>query len=88
MKKIILTLVFIAIIITSCTEQTRARYYGGDAIIRLQPGEKLIEATYKDNDIWYLVEPMEDDYIPKTKIFRESSSYGILEGTVTFIETR
>lgn len=88
MKKIILTLVFIAIIITSCTEQTRARHYGGDAIIRLQPGEKLIEATYKDDDIWYLVEPMEDDYIPKTKIFKESSSLGILEGTVTFIETR
>jgi hypothetical protein len=54
----------------------------------LPKGEKLVEVTWKENSLWYLTEPMDDDYEPKTKSFREDSNLGILEGTVTFVETR
>lgn len=74
--------------ISSCTEQSRSRSFGGDSTIKLQPGEKLIMATFKDDNIWYLVEPMEADYVPKTKVLKESSSWGVLEGSVTFIERK
>lgn len=88
MKKLILALAFVAIMFTSCTEQSRARQFGGDSTIRLAPGEKLVMATFKDNNVWYLVEPMPEGYIPQTRVLKESSSWGVLQGTVTFIETK
>ena len=87
MKKIILALaILITIGFTSCNYCTRN--FGCSTVIKLEPGEKLVEATWKENNIWYLVEPMEDGYVPKTKVFKESSNAGMLEGTVTFIESR
>lgn len=87
MKKIILILTVICMAFVSCDQYT-ARNFGGETTIKLEPGEKLIEATWKDNDLWYLVEPMDSDYVPKIKIFKESSTMGIMEGEVTFIESR
>ena len=87
MKKIILILA-VLFAMTACTEQQRSREFGGDVTIKLKPGEKLVEATWKDDNLWYLTEPMESDYTPKTKTFTESSSFGIFEGTVTFVERR
>lgn len=72
----------------SC-DQMITRELGGTTTITLEPGEKLIEATWKDDgNIWYLTEPMDSDYVPKTKMFKESSIFGQLEGTVIFIETK
>ena len=91
MKKILTLLVVVLVVfaMSSCTEQSRAKDLGGETTIKLEPGQKLVEATWKgDGDLWYLTEPMDSDYIPKTKTFKESSSWGIMEGTVTFIETR
>ena len=76
-----------AIIISLC-RQAFTRTMGGTTEIQLEPGEKLLEVTWKGNNIWYLVEPMDSDYIPKKKIFKESSSGGILEGKVIIIEVR
>lgn len=92
MKKILTLLVAVvlaAFAMSSCTEQMRAKDLGGETVIKLEPGQKLVEATWKgDGDLWYLTEPMDSGYEPKTKTFKESSSWGIMEGTVTFIETR
>lgn len=86
MKKILF--LFLCILFTSC-EQAITRNYGGNMVINLKPGEKLIEATWKnDADLWYLVEPMDSDYVPKTKVFKESPMFGILSGSVTFIESK
>jgi len=65
-----------------------SRKYGGTTEIKLEKGQKLIEATWKDDDLWYLTEPMDSEYIPKMKVFKESSSFGIMEGKVIFIETK
>ena len=87
MKKIILVLTVICMSFVSC-EQYNARNFGGETTINLKPGEKLVEATWKDSELWYLVEPMDSDYVPKTKIFKENSLMGIMEGEVKFIESR
>lgn len=90
MKKIIFGILVSVILgfgFTSCTQCT-SRNFGGDMTITLKPGEKLLEVTWKNNNIWYLTEPMDSNYVPKVKIFKESSMVGVLEGTVTFIETR
>ena len=44
--------------------------------------------TWKGDNIWYLVEPMDSDYTPKQKTLKESSGVGIIEGKVIFIEKR
>ena len=86
--KRILFILFVIFCLTSC-EQVITREYGGTTTITLQPGEKLVEATWKDDgNIWYLTEPMDSDYIPKTKTFVESSIFGVMEGKVIFIERR
>lgn len=89
MKKIKLVLVIIlSIIMFSGCQQSITRNFGGTTTVKLEPGQRLVEATWKDNNLWYLVEPMEPDYTPKTKEFIESSNYGVLEGKVIFIESK
>lgn len=87
MKKI-LFMIMMVFCLTSC-DQSMSRNFGGTTKINLEPGEKLIEVTWKDKDnLWYLVEPMDSDYVPKTKIFKESTVMGVMEGKVIFIEKR
>lgn len=87
MKKI-LVLIISLICFTSC-EQVITKELGGTTTITLEKGEKLIEATWKgDGNLWYLVEPMDSDYVPKTKVFKESSVYGVMEGKVIFVESK
>ena len=85
--KRILFILFTILCLISC-DQIITRTMGGTTKIELEPGEKLLECTWKGNEIWYLVEPMDSDYIPKTKIFKESSKAGILEGKVIFYEKK
>lgn len=87
MKKLILIVVAL-ICMCSCTEQIRTRQFGGKMEIRLPAGQELMEATWKDDDLFYLTRPMAPDYVPVTKTFQESSSWGVMESTVYFIETR
>lgn len=86
--RIIITLVALLTIATSCTEQHMARRYGGKMKIELPKGEKLIMATWKEANLFYLTEPMDSGYIPKKKVFRESSNFGVWESEITFIERR
>lgn len=89
MKKVLLFIALSGIIsLSSCTENQRARTFGGDMTIRLKAGEKLMMATWKGEDLFYLTEPMEEGYVPKVKFFYENSSYGVLETTVKFVESR
>lgn len=90
MKKIILmlTLLVSTVVFTSCTQNERARKFGGNMTIKLERGQKLMMATWKEDDLFYLVEPMEDDYVPKTKTLYEDSSFGVLQTRVDFIESR
>ena len=89
MKKLIILALFAVSMasLISCDNWT-SRKCGGSTTITLPKGEKLIEVTWKENSLWYLTESMDADYEPKTKTFREDSNLGILEGTVTFVESR
>lgn len=89
--KIIRTIIALAALLTiatSCTEQHMARRYGGKLNFELPKGEKLMMATWKESNLFYLTEPMDSGYIPKKKVFRESSNLGVWESEITFIERR
>ena len=87
MKNVIVIL-FIVLITTACTENQRARNFGGTETIKLPAGQRLVIATWKQDNLWYLTEPMASDYSPRKKEFIENSSYGVLEGKVIFVESR
>lgn len=87
MRKLFIALASV-FILASCTENQRARSYGGDMIINLPKGEKLIMATWKELNLFYLTEPMDSGYVPKNKIFQESSNWGVWESKITFIESK
>lgn len=90
MRKIFVSLLVLltGIVITSCTEQVRTRRFGGSTTIVVPAGYKVTSATWKESDLFYFIEPMEEDYQPKQKKFIESSSYGILECEIIFNETK
>ena len=56
--------------------------------IELPVGEKLVMATWKDIDLFYLTESMDSDYIPKVKTFKEVSNWGVMESIVIFKERK
>lgn len=87
MKKVLL-LATILVALCSCTENQMARRYGGKMTITLPKGEKLVNATWKESNLFYLTEPMEEGYVPKSKKFRESSNFGLWESEITFVESR
>lgn len=87
MRKILIIISAI-FVLSSCTEQYVARNFGGEMTVKIPPGYKVTSATWKESDLFYFLEPMEDGYTPKEKKFVESSSYGVWETEVTFKESR
>lgn len=65
-----------------------AKEYGGSTSVALPQGQKLITATWKDNDLWYLTRSMKEGDVAESYQFKEESSYGIWNGTVTIVESK
>lgn len=86
MKKLLLVLPFM--LLFNCTEQERVRRFGGKMEIELSKGQRLMNATWRKDNLFYLTEPMDSGYEPKVKTFKESSSFGNFESEVLFKETK
>lgn len=84
--KIIVLLVVIGLG-CSCTQNIRAKHWGGKATEVLPSGQKLVTVTWKDADLWILTRPMKSGESAETYNFKESSTWGVLNGTVTIIES-
>ena len=77
MKKLIF-LFALVVTLFSCTENERAKIYGGKLDYRLKPNEVLINATWKEGELWILSK----DTITGIHYFREKSNFGMMEGEV------
>jgi hypothetical protein len=87
MKKLFLAIGVIAML-GSCTENSRVKNWGGDGTLTLPKGQKLVNVTWKESQIWYLTRPMTSQDSCQIYTFHESSSWGMMEGTYTIIETK
>lgn len=87
MKKIAIIAV-IAMAFTSCTENQMAKNYGGSMTMELPAGQKLINLTWKNEEIWYLSRQMKSTDSAEVYTFQEKSSFGIQEGTITLKESK
>lgn len=84
-------LLFIIILFTtvvSCTKNQRVKHFGGTWTITLPQNQKLIVATWKDTNLWYMYRPIRENENPETLTFQEDSSFGILNGKVIFVENK
>jgi hypothetical protein len=73
----------------ACTPQEMARHYGGTAKVELEKGQKLVTVTWKEgSNLWYLTRPMREGEVPQTYAFKESSSLGVIEGTIIIVESK
>jgi len=80
--------VFLALVVmlgVGC-EQAVTRQFGGEMTQEIPCNTRLVEATWKDADLWFLVRTLEEGETPRKFIFKESSTYGAFEGTVKFEE--
>ena len=88
-------LVFLAILavtfitcgfVLGCTENQRARQFGGTGHVEVKPGHKIVGATWKNTDLWVLTRPVRPGEEPETLSLREFSSWGAIEGEMLLRE--
>jgi len=71
---------FIAIVMgsTSCTDNQRARSFGGTETVKLLPNEEFVNITWKQDNLWIIVK----DKNTGKFYAREKSSFGVMQGKV------
>ncbi|TFG99662.1 hypothetical protein E4H12_01820 [Candidatus Thorarchaeota archaeon] len=77
--KTLIALAICGLMLTGCTDNQRAKAYGGTAKIKKpNPEWQLVTLTWKAEELWTLW------YEPSTNkcYFKEDSSFGVIEGTV------
>jgi hypothetical protein len=89
-NKIIIKSLILAIaglfLLSGCTENVRARNYGGTMTVDLPPNTTLVNATFKEVNLWYLTRPRNTNDVVTTWTFKEKSNFGLQEGTIIFVE--
>ena len=73
---------------TSCTENSRAKNFGGTAHLNLPIGQKLKVVTWKNDALWVLTSDMKDTDVAESYDFAEESSWGVFEGNYIIKETK
>lgn len=86
MNKIKLLVIASLVFIVGCTDNTSTRVTGGKMTINLDKGQKLVNITWKQNNIWYLTRVARPGESPETYSFKEKSQHGFWEGEVIIIE--
>ena len=87
MRKLFLV-IGIAVLLGSCTENSRVKNWGGEGTINLPQGRKLVNVTWKGEQIWYLTRQMDTNDVAETYQFSEESSWGVMEGTFNIVERK
>ena len=64
--------------LVGCTQNERARSWGGKATYGLEPGKKLVTMTWKEDDLWFLQRPMREGEAPETA-FAETAATQVRE---------
>lgn len=87
-KKMIIGLILISgvIILTAESCNYFTRNFGGTLEYEVPAGEKVVNVTWKDSDIWVLTRKMQPNEKPDTLRFSESSTFGVFEGDVILYE--
>lgn len=62
----------LALVMVSCTDNQRAKSFGGTYSVDLPAGEKLVNVTWKgESDLWYLTRKMSVKDSAETYTFKQ-----------------
>jgi len=87
MKKLKLFFMVLVILLSvSCTDNIRAKNLGGTMTIDLPKNQKLINATWKESDLWVLTRDKKAGELPETYKLIEYSTFGVMQGTIIINE--
>lgn len=86
MKKNILLSIIAALAFASCTENERAKQFGGTMKVDLPTNTEFVNATWKNDELWYIHRPRKEGETIDTITMQEDSVFGLVEGKVLFIE--
>jgi len=86
MKKNILLSIVAALAFVSCTENQMAKTFGGTMKVDLPPNREFVNATWKNEELWYIHRPRKEGETIDVYIMQEDSNFGLLEGQVQFTE--
>lgn len=73
-------------VLTACTENERAKSFGGTMNLALPCGQKLTQITWKEDTLWYATRPMREGEVPENTTFHAETGLGLLEGKVEVTE--
>jgi hypothetical protein len=76
----------LSIFIVSCTENQAAKQFGGTMKVDLPPNTKFVNATWKNEELWYIYRPRKVGESVDIVTMQENSNWGIMEGKVEFNE--
>lgn len=68
--------------VTACTQNQRARNYGGTETIIVAKNEEILNASWKGDQLWVLIKNKETNEIT----LQEKSSWGVVEGKIKFVK--
>ena len=71
---------FLSITLLSCTQNQRARTFGGSETVDLPQNCVFVNSTWKETDLWIVVK----DTITNQHYMYEKSSFGLIEGKIIF----
>jgi len=80
MKRILIIASVAVAFLASCTDNQRARQFGGTETVDIPEGRILVNCTWKEEDLWILTK----DTTTGKMYFNEKSSFGVLEGEINF----
>jgi len=86
MKKLLVLAVIVAGLFTvSCTENIRARHWGGTENIQLESGNRVVNVTWKEGNVWILTK-QDATTKPTVYTFAEKSNWGVMQGSIVIVE--
>jgi hypothetical protein len=86
MKKLFLV-AFAALALTSCTENSMVKSFGGTSTIEIPADRQFVLCTWKDENLWITTKKRAvADTVKSEYYFAEKSSFGVMEGTYIIIE--
>lgn len=80
MKKFLILSAVAILTLASCTDNQRARSFGGTETIDIPEGRILVNCTWKQDDLWLLTK----DTTTGKMYFNEKSNWGVMEGEINF----
>ena len=86
MKNLFL-IAFAALALSSCTQNSMVKNFGGTSTIEIPEDRQFVLATWKDDELWITTKKRTAvDTVKSEYNFSEKSSFGMLEGTYIIIE--